>query len=340
MTEMVRKSGKLDFEARALEPLHHGEGTSGNTQILRTQRIYSPNVGRLVALPYISGNSFKHLIRAGGAKFALEAMGVEDGSLTKPVVHLLFSGGSLGKKGSTVRIDKARELEALFPILSMCGYSAANVMPASKLKVRHLHLVCMQNRFRMPDHLKETPEANKRAAEFRSEEFGTRHEPTRMDHTARRMLLDAVIAEDQKELSLAASQMNAGVARDKQPGSAQMLYEFETVAAGSLWWGGVEFDELTELELAALKSALAYASRGKAGDGGILFLLGAKSSVGFGRVSAQFSGAIREIAAPQYEPSDLPVPRGRASAEEDLDGYVAHLRDNREAILDLLQAVA
>jgi hypothetical protein len=339
MDATIRKSGRLDFEARALEPLHHGAGTSGNTQILRTQRIYSPTVGRIVRLPYISGNSFKHLIRAGSTKFALEAMGIEDGTLTKPVVHLLFSGGALGKKGSTVKIDKARELEKLFPALSMCGYSAANNMPPSKLKVDHLHLVCQENLFRMPAHLQKTPEAEKRMAEFRSEEFGTRHEPTRMDHTAKRMLPAEILEADQKSMSLAADQVDRGTAREKQSGTAQMLYEFETITTGGLWWGGLWFDELTELELAALKSGLAYAARGKAGDGGIVFMLGAKSSVGFGRVSAQFTGALREVSAPQYKTSDLPVPGDKKDGTE-LKSYVVHLKENKDDILALLQAVA
>lgn len=335
-TTITRSSGRLDFEGRSVDPIHHGEGSSGNTQVLRTQRIYSPTVERLVKLPYISGNSLKHLIRAGAARFALEAMGIEDGSLTKPVVHLLFSGGALGKKGSTVKLDRARDLEGLFPVLSMCGYSAANVMPPSKLKIDHLHLVCQENLFRMPAHLQQTPEAAKRMAEFRSEEFGTRHEPTRIDHAARRLLPAAVIEADQESLALAATDWDRGVAREKQEGTAQMIYEFETVAAGALWWGGLYFDELTELEIAALKSGLAYAARGSAGDGGIIYMVGGKSAVGFGRISLQFSGALRGITAPQYAQSDLPVP----TESDKLDGYIDHLRSNKEDILSLLKAVA
>jgi hypothetical protein len=214
-------------------------------------------------------------------------------------------------------------------------------MPSSKLKVDHLHMVCLENQFRMPKYLQETPEAGKRMAEFRSDEFGTRHEPTRMDHTARRMLPEDVIAADQQALAVAVKKAEkTGLAPDKQKDTAQMLYEFETISAGSLWWGGVYFDELSELEFAALKSGLAYSSRGKAGDGGVLFMIGAKSSVGFGRVSAKFSGSIRELAVPQYEPSDLPIPQDNDSAEPNIDGYVAHLREKREDILTLLKAVA
>lgn len=338
-TKTIRKSGRLDLEARSLEPLHHGAGTSGNTQILRTQRIYSPTIERIAHLPYISGNSLKHMIRVGATKFALNVMEIEDHALTKPIVHLLFSGGALGKKGSIVRIDKARDLERLFPVLSMCGYSAANNMPPSKIRVDHLHLVCNENLFRMPGHLQKTPEASRRMAEFRSEEFGTRHESTRIDHVARRMLPQETIDKDQELLSIAAEQAECKIARGKQPGSAQMIYEFEVLSPGTLWWGGLWFDELTELEFAALKSGLAYASRGKAGDDGIIFMLGAKSSVGFGRVSAKFTGAIREISTPQYKPSELPVPDHKNDKKE-LNSYVNHLQSNKKDILTLLQMVA
>jgi len=75
-------------------------------------------------VPFISGNSFKHTIREAGVDHALTAMGVADGSLTKPVVDLLFSGGHLSKSGSAVNLSKARALAELFPILGVCGYSA------------------------------------------------------------------------------------------------------------------------------------------------------------------------------------------------------------------------
>lgn len=331
----IRKSGRLELEARLMEPLHHGAGVSGNTQLIRTQRIYNPTFERIMRLPYISGNSFKHMIRVGATKFALEAMAIEDGSLTKPVVHLLFSGGALGKKGSTVKISRARELEKLFPALSMCGYSAANNMPPSKLKVDHFHLVCVENVFRMPSHLQKSSESKKRMAEFRSEEFGTRHEPTRLDYVAQRMLASGELEADQKALSLAAEKVDAGIARKKQAGTAQMLYEFETMVTGSLWWGGLWFDELTELELAALKSGLAYMARGKCNDG-VIFMLGAKSSVGFGRMSIKFAGALREICIPQYQETDLFVPNDST----ELKSYVNHLRTNRDSIMELLKTVA
>ncbi|MGW8180751.1 MAG: hypothetical protein ACWGQW_18620, partial [bacterium] len=286
---MVRKTGRFDFEIRALEPLHHGAGSVGNTQVFRVQRIWSETVGAMVRVPFISGNSIKHMVRDGAARFCLDAMEIEDRSLSKPVVHLLFSGGSLTKKSKSVRLDLLRELEDKFPALSLCGYSAGNVMAPSKVKVDHLHLVCLENQWRMPESFLGREEAKHRAGEFREESFGTRHEPTRAIAEARRIVLADIVAKEDEPTA------------KKNSESVQMIYDFEVISAGSLWWGCLWFDELTELELLALKSALAYMSRGKSGSKIKLFVW-AKSSVGYGRAVANLGSSLRLADDSSYSP--------------------------------------
>lgn len=68
-------SGDAKIHAIALDAIHHGAGTSGNTQILRMQDIIGPD-GKPARVPFISGNSLKHMIRDGAVRFALGAMGV------------------------------------------------------------------------------------------------------------------------------------------------------------------------------------------------------------------------------------------------------------------------
>lgn len=332
---MERISGKFDLVGRAIEPIHHGSGSVGNTQMLRTQRIYSQTVGKIVKLPFISGNTIKHMIRVGAVKFAVNAMELQDGTLSKPIVHLLFSGGALGKKGSTVRIDKARELESLFPVLSLCGYSAANVMPPSKIRTGHVHLVCLENNFRMPSDLLERPESKMRANEFRGEEFGTRHEATRIDHEAKRLLPSAQVKKDTKLLTEAAKNMDDSKPREKQNGTGQMIYDFEVVIAGSLWWSTLKFDDLTPLESIALQSAFIQSAQDVSNDGNPIYSVGGKSSVGFGKMSFQFC----QPSGPKYEPtSDLTNFKGENSALA-LSKYGNHLRSNKEQILDILDKI-
>lgn len=334
------QSGAVRITATATDPIHHGAGTDGNRQILRKQKLIHPNTGAHCRVPFISGNSIKHKIRANAARFALHAMGVEPGSMTKGQIHLLFSGGALSGGGATIKLAKVRELQELFPVLSLCGYSASNNMTASRVSVDNLHLVCAENDWRLPESLREHPNAKLRVGEQIDDAFGTRHEPTRADHTARRLLSTGDAAKDLEALEEAAAKASKGEMSARASDSAQMIYTFEVIKPGSVWWGGLYFDELTTHELAALKSGLAYSTRGRDADDGLVLHLGAKSSVGYGRMSASLAGAIRRVEAPVYEPDNALVPAGREAQGDDVEGYVDHLRTNRDAILKALKEAA
>jgi len=317
--------------------VHHGAGSDGNRQILRKQVAVDPTTGRRYRVPFISGNSLKHMIRAGAARFALHAMGVEPGTLGKGEIHLLFSGGALSGGGATVPLKQIRELERLFPAISMCGYSAGNNMTSSKLSCDHTHLVCAENAWRVPESLRGHAHTELRVGELIHDDFGTRHEPTRADATARRLLK----GEDaERDLDLLAAAASKSKKAKKANDTAQMLYTFETVIPGAVWYGGLYYDDITGHELAALKSGLAMATRGSDPDGKLRLHMGAKSSIGFGRISAQFSGSIRKLDVVSYEPSTLPVPTQASREGEDVMSYVAHLKDNKGAILKVLKDIS
>jgi hypothetical protein len=324
-----RLSGQITILATALEALHHGAGTEGNTQILRVQEGIDPATGEETRTPLITGNSIKHCwIREAGVRFALEAMAIPDGSLTKPVVDLLFSGGGLSKTGTSVNLDRSRRLERLFPILGLCGYGAGNTMTSSKLRVDNLHVVCAENGWRLPASAKDSPLATKRAGLLRSESFGTRHESTRSPHVFR-----LLTSEEQSQRTLAVS------AKQKKPtpekgDSAQMIYSFEVLKPGAQLWGCIHFEEITDLELVALRSALSRACEGVHTDGRLIYRVGAKASIGLGRVAVAFDGAMREgVRAPAFsEAAELVPTRGSS----DLDRYRAHLREHTAEILETL----
>jgi hypothetical protein len=333
MTEEQRYHGRLGWTATAIDPLHHGAGTEGNTQILRMQDVVLPD-GTVGRVPFVSGNSLKHVIRDGGMRFALEAMGVQAGTLSKAVVDLLFSGGALTKSGTAVNLAQARDISELFPILAVCGYAAGNFMQASKIRVEHLHLACTENAWRAPASLTDAPQLAKRAATFRAEEFGTRHEPTKDPRVF--ALLEAV------DRDARLRQLSGNVAEgEKKQKSQQMLYEFQVVAAGSVWFGGLTFDDFSTLELAALRSSLERASIGTAADGAPIYCIGAKASVGFGRMAFNFDGGLREtISPPQFSPAEAIMPMGANADTDAMGAYVAHLREHRDAILGALRDLA
>lgn len=322
--------GVLTFTATALDPIHHGAGSEGNTQLLRTQDIMLED-GTPARVPFVSGNSFKHQIRDGGVKFALEVMGIPAGSLTKPVIDLLFSGGALTKSGNAVNLAQARDLATLFPILAVCGYAAGNFMQASKIRVGHLHLVCSENRWRMPEGLIGEPHTAQRAAAFRGEEFGTRHEPTRSQH-----VFKLLTPGDKKERLKA---LSGDAPKSKAQRSQQMLYDFEVVRPGSRWFSDIVFDDLTEMELVAMRSALERACTGRHGEA-LVFHVGAKSSVGMGRMAFVFDGGLREtLSPPSFSPAEAITPLNDDADTDAMAAYINHLRENKDSIVEVLNSV-
>lgn len=334
----MKHTGKIEIIATALEPIVHGAGNSGNTQLLRMQDwVYIDGDGRVIRckVPFISGNSMKHRIRDGAVRYALDAMGVEDGTLTKPEVDLLFSGGHLSKSGAAVNLTTARKLAELFPPLSLCGYSAGNAMEESRLRVSNLHLVCCENDDRVPDDLRHHPMLRVSATSLRIEEFGTRHDQATKS-AGRRWLTEgdsAAVSERKTKALTGKAAKEPATAADDRGDSAQMIYDFQAIAAGAVLWGEVAFADLSEGESAALASAFHYAATGRRGKD-LVMGLGAKNSIGYGSVKVQLRTSLR-IGPPMYQETALSV-EGDDSARR----YQAHLREHRDEILAAVREAA
>lgn len=327
----MRSTGRISIEATAIEAIHHGAGTAGNTQVLRRQEVVTED--GIATVPFISGNSLRHMLRDAGVRYALDAMGVPDNSLTKPTVDLLFSGGSLGGK-SAMTLAKAREVAKLFPILSVLGYSAGNRIQPGKIEMQHMQMHCEENAFRAPSL---SPHALRPAGAYIGDEFGTRHDVARLPYAQR--LLGAPKAAPE-ELPLGPAKKTKP-AKDEE--TTQMIFDWETVLPGSRFWGGLSYRDLTPRELDALRSALSYSCEGMHHDGGYLFRVGAKRGTGHGLMSWQLAGSIRTVATPVHTPSDTMLPSVRKEDEpatEWLAEYVAHLREHKDQIMSLLDEVS
>lgn len=322
----MRHTGRVEIDATALEALHHGHGTEGNTQVLRRQEIVTPD-GEIATVPFISGNSLRHMLRDAGVRYALDAMGVPDASMSKGTIDLLFSGGSLGGKHS-LTLAKARRVAELFPILSVLGYSAGTRIQPGKIEMQHLHLVCEENAHRAPA-MTEATELLRHAGAFVGEEFGTRHDAGRLPYAQRLLGAPKPIEDEKKGRTKAA----------KDDDSTQMIYEWEVVLPGARFWGGFGYRDLSPRELDALRSALSYACEGRHHDG-YLFRVGAKRGTGHGLMVWRLAGSVRTVEVVSHTPSDTLMP---ALIERDdpgpLGGYVAHLREHRDEIVSLLEEI-
>lgn len=295
---------RIQIQAFALESLHHGSSSVGNTRLFRTQEVVLED-GSISRVPYISGNSIKHMIREHASLYAIEAMGIKDGSLSRSVVDLLISGGRLSKSGSGIDLGQARELAVMFPALSLCGYSASNWICDSKIKVDNLHLVCSENSIRVPETLSGSLHLQNRAGYYYEEEYGTRHEPTRSP-SIQSLLVD-----------------------EDLPGSSnQMIYDFEVIKSGSHWWSSFFLHNVSEREIQALLSGLSHACE-EIHPRGFVYRLGGKTAVGMGRLAFTYEGNLGE------------VPFSDALTEnEGVREYTKHLSENKDDILTLLEGIA
>lgn len=328
------RHGTIEIRATMLEPLHHGAGASGNTARLRKDEVILPD-GSRAWVPFWSGNAMKHMLRNAGALYALEALGVQPGSLSTPVVHLLFAGGHLRKTGSAaVDLAQARRLADLMPILAICGYSAGNYMQDSRMRVSKLHLVCAENAWRLPPDLRDAPQALMPCGEFVGEEMGTRMEPTGRSEVRAYLSSGDATRRDQ-QATLALERSRSGEVVEKSEDTAQMIYEHEVILPGARLWGRIDYHGMRDMEILALQSAFYRACAGTR-DGAFIYRLGARSSIGWGTALVTLLGRELVFTAPREgEPEAMAI-----AQREGLSTYDAHLASHAQEILDLLERAA
>jgi len=273
----MRRSLRCNMVFTMLSALHHGQGVDGNVALFRTGRFLVR--GEVQDLPYISGNALKHvLVRDPGVRHMLRVLELKDGSLSKGAIHLLFSGGSLSVKGSAVSLSQYREICELVPILAICGGAVGNYMIESRISVGDARPVCDEHGDRIPvaeliDAGMIDPEDVERPiGHLLDVQMGTRHDPLRAP-TVRRYLTGGEQRQLELDKSAALAVREEGGHADKGD-SQQMLYERQVLAAGTRLHSRLYTRDLTEMEEAALWSAVGEWLRRP--------FLGANSSVGNG----------------------------------------------------------
>lgn len=245
---------RIPLTATLDSPLHHGAGSSGNTSLLRTQDVVQPD-GTIARVPFLSAASIRHGLRDALAWHLADTIGIEPGSLTKTTVDLLWTGGAVTSTGARTDLDMMRRVEEHLPALAMLGYAAQSDIITGTLRASDMILACAENDHRLPEVLR----GRRRAAAYRSEEFGTRH--------------DQAAGPIGRFIDLA----TAGGE------TAQMIWDTQVIISGAVLHGQLSLTPAaTSMHRLTLDAALAlWAPRGEA-------MLGAKTGQGMGR--AQLTG--------------------------------------------------
>lgn len=241
----------ITLTATLTSPLHHGAGSAGNTSLLRTQDVVQPD-GTVARVPFLSAASIRHGLRDALAWHLAHTIGIEAGSLTKTAVDLLWTGGAVTSTGARTDLDMMRRVEEHLPALAMLGYAAKSDIITGTLRASDMILACAENDHRLPEDLR----GRRRAAAYRSEEFGTRH--------------DQSASPVGRYLDLAT---DTGA-------TAQMIWDTQVITTGAVLHGDVSLTPAaTDQHHTALGAALAlWAPDGQA-------MLGAKTGQGMGRAT-------------------------------------------------------
>ena len=253
----------IRYLARLDSAFHHGAGTSGNTSLLRTQEVVQPDA-TTARVPFLSAASIRHALRDQlawrVAGHLAEVLAWDSPRWSKIAVDLLWSGGAVTATGAETDLGMARRIEEHLPMLAMLGFAAKSDIVAGTLRVSDLMLVCRENAHRLGDWEGLAPHVGQRAAAYRSEEFGTRHD---------------VASTPVARLVAAADDLLGSHVK-----TTQMIYDVQILKPGSLMAGLIELTpSATEQHRRVLGAALAlWAPDGQAH-------LGAKTAVGYGRAT-------------------------------------------------------
>lgn len=239
----------IEYIATLESSFHHGAGTSGNTQRLRTQEVIRPD-GSIAHVPFLSANSIRHGLRDALAWHLAKTLDLQPGTLTKNAVSLIWSGGAVTTTGAQTNLDLARRADEAIPMLGLMGYAAQSDITSGTLRVSDAILICEENNDRIT-----TKNSVHKAAHYRGEEFGTRHD---LDNSPAARFME-----------LADDMVNA---------STQMIWSTQILKPGAELYGTLETDPAaTGNHDKTLQAAFALWA-----PGGTAFL-GAKTASGYGK---------------------------------------------------------
>lgn len=326
------KSTRLHFLIENLSPLSHSEGNEGNMSILMRESVYDPSEPTRIPqqIPCITGNSMRHSLREAAAWFTLHLLNIDLYGLSPAAQHVLMSGGALGKDSATMDVDSYRKLSELFPSLTMFGGGGIGAaLVRGNLAVDYALLCCRQNARRISllcPELTELMQNRPRAEDFTEIRQGVRHDARR--HPATRHLLG------QESMRAWENERGNTAEQNREEGSTstQMIYSFESICAGAQWYWSTTLILGTPLEHSLLMcTLLSLAKQGR---------IGGKGNTGHGRVHIKCimaDGATRDLA----EGIEAAAQEDRIVelAEVFAGPYVRHVRDNSEALTEIIRGL-
>lgn len=316
--------------------MHNGFERSGNISLFRREARLQPN-GKVENVPIISGNAIRGILRDKGMLYMLSRLGYgtnhetgEIRGLPLNAFYFLLSGGSLTSTGdSGINLDYFRKVRNLLPLVSVFGGALGNAIMPGRLKVGKMVPICKQTIHLMPDFIRENNHTPPSFYDLIQNENYTRRDDAKNDLLTH-LLADkrkTLQEEDQEYLQTTLFVDNAPetkpIKEEKANVPQQMIYETETLIAGTQMHWSLELQDPTDLEYEAFVSALlTFASSP---------YVGGRSAIGHGRIGVKFEKFI-----------DIDPRVNLTGTEVDFklgDRYHNHLTNNIEEINGFLKGL-
>lgn len=300
---------------------HNGGERNGTITQLRREKFVQPN-GRIAKVPVVSGNAIRGILRDRGMYSMLRQLGYginEDSGEIKGLplkaFYFLFSGGSLVSTGDgKTDIETYRKMRETIPLIGLFGGAAGNMIMPGKMKIGKLIPICNETRHLIPERF--LPEETQTIWEYCQTEMYTRRDDEKNDRV-RGMLSKPSLPP--KEITLFEAESPAK-AKEEKSSPQQMMYEVETIAAGTKFYWKVTLEDVTDVEFEAFLATVLEFSRTPN--------IGGKGGVGHGEISIHLDKWIEVDSRVNLEGTELDVKLGTK--------YKEHLNENKESIKRIL----
>lgn len=247
---MKKYNGKISGVYELLSSLSHIGETSGIDSYLNTQQII--NNGTVEEVFVYSGNAVRGALRDAAATFLLSAEETEK-KINNDLFQLLFSGGNISGEQKTY-IGKFIKIREDIPMVSVFGGGIGSAILSGKICVSDGYPICKETQYIIPEEYS-------RECTLSWKNLTGERSYTRQDDS-KNILKNNYINGQREE-------------KKKGEASTQMRYTVETLNAGAKIWQMIQLNELTEIEMGCLVSAIYEMSK--------MPYLGGKKNIGMGR---------------------------------------------------------
>lgn len=309
---------KITALYQARQPIVHTEDTIGNISKIKKLRVIHD--GKPVAIPALSGNSFRGQLRdiLADQMFALiTENGTQRIKLSPNEYGVVYSGGLMNKK---VKMgDQMKNFANAIPMLRLLGSAFGNVMLPSKLAATHIIPFAVETQTILQQSVQELADNVRNLL------------PTEPPQRNDLLFNDGPLTrkDDTKDLSKQRfAETVADLSEDEEKTKTQMIYEVECIPLGAFLLQDLYTKyPLDELELGCLFDGLQAFFRSPS--------LGGRSAAGYGQVRALYCVQIHGQNPFEFDSDQLNTPEMITSA---IKSYRDYITNKKDTILKVLKA--